>query len=107
MTKRRLQDNVRSVVDRVVDLVHPLRIVLFGSAATGKVGRDSDLDFLVVVPDGQLEDAMADLLNTRIRPRPMPCDFLVVTHSRLKQSQEASGLVYANILKDGREVYVA
>jgi predicted nucleotidyltransferase len=45
-----------SVLDRlvkqIVEAVHPLRTILFGSAARGEMGPDSDLDFLVVVPEG-------------------------------------------------------
>ena len=36
---------------RLVDVYHPERIYLFGSAARGDAGPDSDYDFMVVVPD--------------------------------------------------------
>ncbi len=48
-----------AIVDRLVEYYHPERIYLFGSAARGDSGPDSDLDFCVVVPD----DAPAELLN--------------------------------------------
>jgi hypothetical protein len=35
----------------LVDYYHPERIYLFGSAARGDGGPDSDLDFCVVLPD--------------------------------------------------------
>lgn len=40
------------LVRRIVDAVHPRRIILFGSAARGKMGPHSDIDALVVMPDG-------------------------------------------------------
>jgi predicted nucleotidyltransferase len=36
------------IVRRVVDAAHPDSIILFGSAARGETGPDSDLDLLVV-----------------------------------------------------------
>jgi uncharacterized protein len=105
MNKAVLQRSICEVVDRVVALAHPLRIVLFGSAVDGKFGDDSDLDFLVVIPDGARTDAVADRLNTGVRPRPLPCDFVVVTPSVLKRHRHNPGLVYAEILDKGREVY--
>jgi hypothetical protein len=39
------------VVRRLVEVYHPLRIYLFGSAARGDAGPDSDYDIMVVVPD--------------------------------------------------------
>ena len=40
------------VVRRLVEVYHPVRIYLFGSAARGDAGPDSDYDLMVVVPDG-------------------------------------------------------
>src|SRR3990172_5428116 len=45
-------DVLNEVIRRVVEVARPLRVVLFGSAAKGTMGPDSDLDLLVVVPDG-------------------------------------------------------
>lgn len=40
------------LVNRIVETAHPLQVILFGSAARNEMGPDSDLDILVVVPDG-------------------------------------------------------
>ena len=50
---------IAAIRDRLVDYYRPERIYLFGSAARGDAGPDSDLDFCVVVPD----DASAELLR--------------------------------------------
>jgi len=42
---------IREITRRLVDYYHPQRIYLFGSAARGDGGPDSDLDFCVVLPD--------------------------------------------------------
>jgi hypothetical protein len=39
------------IVRRLVEAYHPERIYLFGSAARGDAGPDSDYDLMVVVPD--------------------------------------------------------
>jgi predicted nucleotidyltransferase len=47
-----MRDNiVEEVVRRLVGFYRPDRIYLFGSAARGDAGLDSDLDFCVVLPD--------------------------------------------------------
>jgi predicted nucleotidyltransferase len=43
---------IDELVRRIVEAVHPRRIVLFGSAARGEMGPNSDLDVLVIMPDG-------------------------------------------------------
>src|SRR5215472_9353116 len=39
------------LLDRVVAHFHPQRVILFGSAARGEAGSESDIDLLVVVDD--------------------------------------------------------
>ena len=41
---------LNEVVRRVLTVVRPDRIILFGSAATGQMTKDSDIDLLVVEP---------------------------------------------------------
>jgi predicted nucleotidyltransferase len=41
---------VREIVRRLLGVARPDRIILFGSAATGPMTRDSDIDLLVVAP---------------------------------------------------------
>ncbi len=43
------QDILQDVTRRIVETAHPRRIVLFGSAASGTMTRDSDLDMLVIM----------------------------------------------------------
>lgn len=44
-------ETVKEVVRRLVEHYRPERVYLFGSTARGQAGLDSDLDFLVVLPD--------------------------------------------------------
>lgn len=42
---------LKQVVDGVVEALHPQQIYLFGSQATGKTHKHSDLDLFVIVDD--------------------------------------------------------
>lgn len=46
---------IMEVTRRLVDYFHPERVYLFGSAARGDAGPDSDLDFCVVLADNAPE----------------------------------------------------
>jgi len=50
------------VVRRIVEVAHPDRIVLFGSAARGEAMAESDLDFLVELEDGR---SLVDLVGVK------------------------------------------
>ena len=105
MKRAQLRKNIRQIVDQVVALTRPRRVILFGSAARGVADDDSDLDFLVIVPADQHTEDLTDRLNIEIRNRPMPCDFMVVTESNLEKNRDNPGLIYGEILNKGREVY--
>jgi predicted nucleotidyltransferase len=36
------------IVKRILEVAEPQRIILFGSAATGQITKDSDIDLLVL-----------------------------------------------------------
>ena len=55
----RREEAIAEITRRLVEHFRPERIYLFGSAARGEEGLDSDLDFLVVVAD----DAPKELLR--------------------------------------------
>lgn len=95
------------LVRRIVEAVHPLRIILFGSAARGELGADSDLDVLVVMPDGTHRRKAAQFLHTRMFGLGTPVDILVATPRDLDRHRDNIGLIYRAILLDGREIYVA
>ena len=55
------------LVRRTVEAVQPRRIILFGSAARGTMGPQSDLDVLVVMPDSADCRAVARDLYRRLQ----------------------------------------
>ena len=42
------QETIKTIVQRVREAVDPERIILFGSAATGQMTQDSDIDLLIL-----------------------------------------------------------
>jgi len=101
------QAKLDDLVRRIVDAVHPLRIIMFGSAARGEMTPDSDVDVLVVMPEGTDRLAVTDQLNRRMLGLGLPVDILVTTASRLEKHRDNIGLIYRTILREGREVHAA
>jgi len=95
------------LVKQIVDLAHPLRIILFGSAVRGTLGPDSDLDLLVVMPEGVHRRRTAQRLYQGVRNVGMPFDVVVATPGDLERHRDNIGLVYRSILREGKEVYAA
>ncbi len=101
------QDRLEELVRRIVETVHPLRIILFGSAASGRTGPDSDVDLLVVMPEGTHRRHTAQHLYRVIRGVGLPFDLIVATPSDLEKHRHNPGLIYRTILDEGKTVYGA
>lgn len=95
------------LIDRIVNTVRPIKIVLFGSAARGQLRPDSDLDVMVVVPDGMHCLNTAGQLYERLLGFGLPVDILVATPRILERHKDNTGLIYRTILTEGKEIYVA
>lgn len=93
------------LVQRVVQEVHPLRIILFGSLVHGQPNPDSDIDLLVVMPEGVARRPTAQRLYRNIRGLGVPFDVLVATPSDLEHHKNNPGLIYQTILREGKEIY--
>ena len=99
--------HMQDLVERITRTTRPLRIVLFGSAAQGKMGLDSDVDVMVVMPDGTHCLDTASHLYKQFFGFGFPVDILVATPKMLEQHKDNIGLIYRTVLAEGKEVYVA
>ncbi len=97
---------LNNLVQRIVQEITPLRIILFGSGAKNSMNDSSDIDLLVVMPEGTHRRKTAQLLYKKIRNISIPFDILVVTNSDLEKYKDKAGLIYREILAEGKQVYV-
>jgi len=99
-------EKVNTVVQRLVAVGHPRQIILFGSYARGEVGRDSDLDMLVVTED-RVANPRAESVRLReaVGDIDMPMDILVVPESQFKALRNMPGLIYQEACEQGKLGY--
>lgn len=98
---------IERLVQCIVNEVHPLRIILFGSRAAKNFGPESDIDLLVVMPAGVHRRRIAQLLYRKIRGIEVSFDIIVATPADLAKHKDNIGLIYKTILQEGREIYAA
>lgn len=94
------------VVHRLVEVYRPLRIYLFGSAARGDAGQDSDYDIMVVVPDGASRDLRDCRLGYQaLRGLGIAKDVLVWTLSAFDGQLHLRASLPATIVSEGKRLY--
>jgi len=95
------------IVKRVTRVVQPLRVVLFGSAVRGGMRLHSDLDILVVMPDGTHRREASRTIFRALRGLGMPKDIVVVTEQDVRRYGDNHSLVFKPALEEGKELYRA
>ena len=101
------QHQLDELVRRIVEAVHPLRIILFGSAARGETGPDSDVDVMVVMPEGVSHIEVGLLLHTRFGGLGFGVDVIVATPGELDRYGDDIGFVYYDAIREGKEIYAS
>ena len=93
------------LVRRIRTVIEPKRIVLFGSAARGTMGPDSDLDVLVVADDGVHRIHTSQAIYGSLRGFGHATDIVVVTDADIRRDFGKSWSVITDALREGRQLY--
>ena len=97
----------REIVRRLLGVTRPDRIILFGSAATGQMTRDSDIDLLVVAsaPSNTLDERVR--LHKALRGLGFPFDVFIIGTERFEETKNIFGGIAYPANKYGRVIYEA
>jgi predicted nucleotidyltransferase len=99
-------EKVQAVVNKIIEIAAPRKIILFGSYITGNMHINSDLDVMVVTADEQVNSRKESVRIRRVlKGIMMSMDIVVVSEATLSAYAETPGLIYREALKQGRIVY--
>lgn len=88
-------------------MLHPRRVVIFGSHARGEAGPDSDLDLFIEM-DSELAPPERSVRVGRLFPRrDWPLDVVVYTPAEVARLRGVGGTLLETIEREGRVVYDA
>lgn len=100
------QEVLDEIIRRIVEVAQPEKIVLFGSAARGEMGPNSDLD-LLVVKSGAHRRRLAQDIYMNLFGVGQAVDVIVVTPQDIERYGDAIGLIIEPALREGRVIYGA
>jgi len=101
------EQTIQEIVQRILTAAKPDKIILFGSAATGQMTRDSDVDLLIVEPD------TSDQRNEYVRiikalwDIRYPFDVLFINTHWFEESKDIVGGIAYPANKYGKVIYEA
>jgi uncharacterized protein len=105
-TRKRVAPRVlKDIIARVVAAAAPERIVLFGSAARGAMGPNSDVDLLVIKGGKYDRGRLTERIYLNLRGAGEAVDLVVVTPGEVERYRDTHCLVICPALREGRAVY--
>ena len=90
------------VIRHIERIIKPDKIILFGSAATGNAGPDSDVDFLIIKKDTPYKGRDRIIEVSRLIDRDIPADFLVYRPDEFEQRLAMCDPFLEMILEEGK-----
>lgn len=98
---------LREIVRRVVEVAEPDKIIVFGSAARGEMGPNSDVDLLVVKSGEVHRRRLAGMIHRHLHGVPAAVDVVVAKPEDIEKYGDCPYAVLYPALRDGRVVYAA
>ena len=94
-----------SIARRIAEAVHPTRIYLFGSRASGKATSESDVDLLVIY-DGPMESREAHLaIRKLLQDRDFSLDLVVTTSAKFDRYKHVANTLAREVSEKGVVIY--
>jgi predicted nucleotidyltransferase len=98
---------LRELVRCIVEVAKPERIILFGSAARGQMGPDSDLDVLVIKSAIEHRRRLAQDIYMNLPELGVGVDVIVLTPEDIEAQRASVGSIVGPALEEGRVIYGA
>jgi uncharacterized protein len=100
---------LKEMVDRIVEEVHPEKIVLFGSRARGDATESSDIDLMVIEskPFDQTRSRFKEMARiwAALRNFRTPVDILLFSKDEVDHWKNSINHVIARALREGKVLY--
>jgi predicted nucleotidyltransferase len=93
------------IVTRIVDAIHPIKIILFGSYAYGNPTTDSDVDLVVVTETPLPKRKTSVVIWNLLENRPLPKDIIVASRSEFEFYSQEAGSVLRTANEKGVVIY--
>jgi len=98
---------LKEIVRRIVDIAKPEKIIMFGSAAKGQMGPNSDVDLLVIKKGKFHRGRLTDRIYMNMHGVGQAVDVIVVTTRDVERYKDCFALVIYPALREGKVVYAA
>ena len=100
-------DALDDIIRRIVEVAHPERIILFGSASRGTMTANSDIDLLVVTRGPVHRGHLTEAIYMNLIGSGQAVDVIVVTPEDVERYRDSHAVVIVPAMREGKVIYAA
>ena len=104
-SRRKRNAHIKELCEQIAREFNPQKIILFGSQAYGKPTVESDIDLLVVMPDGTNRRQTAIAIRSTLGGLGVAKDVVVTTPDEITRRGDLIGTVLRPALREGKVLY--
>ncbi len=101
------QEKLDLIIRRIVEVARPEKIILFGTAARGAMGPNSDVDLLVIKPGDFHRGRLTEEIYMNLFGVGVAVDVVVVTPEDVERYRDSFALVIYPAVREGKVVYAS
>jgi uncharacterized protein len=96
---------LEKILQKILEVITPDKVILFGSHATGKASPDSDYDILIIKSGIENKREISKKLYRNMYGSGASVDILVETPEIVERYKDSIGYIYKHILSEGKVIY--
>lgn len=102
-----IDKNIEKILNIIINISHPDKVILFGSHARGDANKDSDYDFMIIKKDLENERKITTkiykaFLENHIK---VPVDIIACSFDKWKKNLWKNYMIYHKVNKEGIILY--
>ena len=101
------QEMLQTIVNQIVEIAHPQKIILFGSCARNTMTNDSDIDLVVIKKT--VIDKIDEIIEIKrhIRSKDFSIDLILISEEDFYTKLAEGWTIYQDIKTEGIILYAA
>ncbi len=99
------EETLAEIINRIVEVADPERIIMFGSAARGEMGPNSDVDLLVIKGGEYNQNKITREIYINMIGIDQSVDVILVTPEQVEKYKDVNYLIIAPAIREGKEIY--
>lgn len=93
------------IIGKILEIITPEKMILFGSRAKGLNKEDSDYDILIITPGIQNKREISKKIYRNLLGTNASVDIIIEVPEIIEKYKNSVGYIYKNILQEGKIIY--